>query len=216
LLAVGFTSTLMHYYFDGFIWRMRHSQNCNALVTAETEKETSSWWNSGTVLSPGNVLIRQLIYFGLPMAALTWGALHVWQGSGQSYIQQMYRAQMFSQQGEHAAAAEEARKAYASMRKEIPLAEKLLELKASASNQAQLAFLLYNESLYRNQIMPALDGIRPSSGNMHDHMENVRRAVELMEAALQQPTSLAHPGRDQLTHADAEAIAKSWRRQLLN
>lgn len=216
LLAVGFTSTLMHYYFDGFIWRMRHSQNSNALVAAETEKETSSWWNSGTVLSPGNVLIRQLIYFGLPMAALTWGALHVWQGSGQSYIQQMYRAQMFSQQGEHAAAAEEARKAYASMRKEIPLAEKLLELKASAANQAQLAFLLYNESLYRNQIMPALDGIRPSSGNRQDHMDNVRRAVELMEAALQQPTSLAHPGRDQLTHADAEAIAKSWRRQLLN
>ena len=27
LLAVGFTSTLLHYYFDGFIWKVRHAQN---------------------------------------------------------------------------------------------------------------------------------------------------------------------------------------------
>ena len=27
LLALGFTSTLLHYYFDGFIWKLRHRQN---------------------------------------------------------------------------------------------------------------------------------------------------------------------------------------------
>lgn len=214
LLAVGFTSTLMHYYFDGFIWRMRHSQNSDALISVEKQQESSSWWNNAAVLSPGAVLVRQLIYFGLPMAILTWGALQVWQGSGQSYIQQMYRAQMLSQRGEHTAAADMARKAYASMQKEFPLAEKLLELRPSAANHVQLAFLVFNESLYRNQIMPALDGINPTSMQVQNHVENIRLAIELLESALQKSTSLAHPGREQLSRADAEAIVMSWRRQL--
>jgi hypothetical protein len=40
LLAVGFTSTLMHYYFDGFIWKLRHRQNREGLALA-TERELS-------------------------------------------------------------------------------------------------------------------------------------------------------------------------------
>ncbi len=32
LLAIGFTSTLMHYYFDGFIWKLRHKQNREGLA----------------------------------------------------------------------------------------------------------------------------------------------------------------------------------------
>ena len=33
LLAIGFTSTLLHYYFDGFIWKLRHEQNRENLVS---------------------------------------------------------------------------------------------------------------------------------------------------------------------------------------
>lgn len=38
LLAVGFTSTLMHYYFDGFIWKLRQRQNREGLALT-TERE---------------------------------------------------------------------------------------------------------------------------------------------------------------------------------
>jgi hypothetical protein len=41
LLAIGFTSTLMHYYFDGFIWKLRHKQNREGLALT-SERETSS------------------------------------------------------------------------------------------------------------------------------------------------------------------------------
>jgi len=214
LLAVGFTSTLMHYYFDGFIWRMRHSQNSAALGPQNDVATDRSWWDAVAALSPLKVLSRQLIYFGVPMAVLTWGAMQVWQGSGQSYIQQMYRAQALSQQGDYQTAAEMARAAYGSMQAEMPLAEKLAEIKPTSANEAQLAFLVYNESLYRNQIMPALDGINPSPMQVQNHVENIRLAIELLESALQKSTSLAHPGREHLSRADAEAIAMSWRRQL--
>lgn len=228
LLAVGFTSTLMHYYFDGFMWRFRHQQNREALGLDRTDVPKSEgpestvpkstmrfWWQSAEHLGPGPMFLRQLVYFGVPMAVLTWGALNIWHTGNTSYVQRMYQAQTFSQQGQHEAAADEAREAYASMQAEFPFAEKMVGLKPNASNQAQLAFLVYNHSLYHNLIMPALAGFDPTYAQQVAHLEQVRRAVQLLQNALANGGDLGHPGRDQLSHEDARNIVSSWQRMLL-
>jgi hypothetical protein len=238
LLAIGFTSTLMHYYFDGFIWRVRHQQNREALglqsqtvlskpnaVTMQTDNEalvasadkkssaSFSWWQNVKQVSAVRMFLWQLLYFGVPMGLLTFGAVSVWQGVNSNYISYMYQAQSLSQQGQAEAAAESARSAYASMQKELPIAEKVLELKSSAANKTHLAFLVYNESLYKHKIMPALAGNNPTLTQQQQHKEHLARAIQLLQSAVDQGGSLAHAGRDDFTLEQATAILSSWRRQ---
>lgn len=251
LLAVGFTSTLMHYYFDGFIWRVRHQQNREALnlqdlpvenviredktnvvdflnsshefknVSTESSSywrktaspQISSWWNNAVQITAGRMLLKQLVYFGLPMGILTVGAVSVWDAGNTSYMQYMYQAQALSQQGQASAAEEAARKAYASMKTELPFAKKMVDLKPNSANQAQLAFLVYNESLYENRIMPSLAGVNPTASQQQSHLSAIRNAVELLQNAVMRGEALGHPGRDDFTADEAEKIIKSWRRQ---
>jgi hypothetical protein len=240
LLAIGFTSTLMHYYFDGFIWRVRHQQNSEALGLRERinaapadnanpvgiadrftveqnnsieQKNSMSWWQGATVTHPMKLLMRQLVYFGVPMGVLTIGAVSVWNTASQNYVAQMYKAQSLSQQGQMDAATNSARAAYASMQAQLPAAEKLAELNPRASNQAALAFLIYNESLYRNKIMLALDGNNPTVAQLKTHKDNVVRALHLLQQAVNQGGELGHAGRENLTPAEAQNILDSWRRQ---
>jgi hypothetical protein len=247
LLAVGFTSTLMHYYFDGFIWRVRHQQNRDALNLQDTASELEnrpsledpldtalaasnpalnnsqredhrnsqafSWWNNSSQTTASKMLLKHLLYFGLPMGILTVGAVSVWNAGNTHYMQHMYHAQALSQQGQANAAEEAARQAYASMQAELPFAEKMVDLKPNSANQAQLAFLVYNESLYKNRIMPAIAGLDPGLGQQQAHIVQTRRAVELLQNALVRGEALGHPGREDFTTEDAEKVIASWRRQ---
>lgn len=222
LLVVGFTSTLMHYYFDGFIWRVRHQQNRDALglgnviesARSPESSTTLSWWRNAAQITAGTMLLRQLLYFGLPMATLTWGAVSVWQSGSHGYVGLMYQAQVLSQQGQAESATEAARAAYASMQRELPFAKKIAELKPTAAHEAQLAFLLYNESLYRNHIMPALAGANPTFEQQQTHLVQVRQAAELLLNAVNRGGDPAHPGREQLTAEQARQVALSWQAQV--
>ncbi|MBM3279804.1 MAG: tetratricopeptide repeat protein [Candidatus Handelsmanbacteria bacterium] len=63
------TSTLLHYYFDGFIWKIRerkHQENLGIEAEGtEVEKTTRGWTGYGRETG------RQLVYFGLPVLALS-------------------------------------------------------------------------------------------------------------------------------------------------
>ena len=77
LAAIGFTSTFLHYYYDGFIWKFRHKENQQNLVleetatgdTSTTQQESGhSWWaGQAGSRSPAQVLFRQGLYLGLPI-----------------------------------------------------------------------------------------------------------------------------------------------------
>jgi len=78
LIVLGstvFTSTLLHYYYDGFIWKLRHKENQQNLdlveKTEEQQQEKASWWTASGTLPVGKVLARQALYFLLPMALLS-------------------------------------------------------------------------------------------------------------------------------------------------
>ena len=157
LLAVGFTSTLLHYYFDGFIWKVRHAQNRENLGIGD--ESAVSWWSRARVPGPAAVLTRQLLYFGVPMGLLTAGMLSVG-GAPTNYLQHMYAAEDASRRGEYSRAAEEARLAFTAMRRQLPFAGRIAQLQPTAAREAAYAFLLYNQSYYANVVMPALAGER--------------------------------------------------------
>src|SRR5262245_17966762 len=94
LLALGFTSTLLHYYFDGFIWKLRHSQNREHLSIGNgvraADASTTSWWNARQ-RAPLAMLLRQTLYFGVPLGLLSAGALWVLNGPGANYVGYMLR-----------------------------------------------------------------------------------------------------------------------------
>jgi hypothetical protein len=212
----------MHYYFDGFIWKVRHKQNSEALTTesgsahsvAKSRENAISWWASGTREKPTRVLLRQMLYFGVPMSILTIGALAMWSSPQANYIAHMYRAQALSQQGLQQEAETQARLAYADMNKQMPLAAKLAELSPTSSSEAELAFLIYNQSLYENLVMPQLAGQRLTPGQQSAHRESIRRAEQVLRSAIDRAGSPAHPGRKALTRDEAMQVAASWRTQL--
>jgi hypothetical protein len=237
LLAVGFTSTLMHYYFDGFIWKVRHQQNREALAMADVQMPglsklqssgsasinngpagEASWWTNANKSSAGGMLFRQTLYFGLPMLVLTIGALAAWQAPNQyysqNYISHMYSAQSLASRGLNSQAAQEAHLAFGAMNRQLPFATKMAELQPTAAREAELAFLTYNQSLYENVLLPQLAGKSLDAPRAAAHRSHVEQAVALMSKALEQSEPLNHSGREKLTHDEAQTVVNAWRRQL--
>ena len=225
LLAVGFTSTLLHYYFDGFIWKIRHQQNRENLLSRSEmghemqrpSSQPSSWWSSFRATTPRTMLLRQFVYFGLPMTILTLGAVSVWSAPSTSYMEYMYRAQELSKQGATDAVREAAELAYAAMNEELPVAERIAELDPTAAREAELAFLVYNHSYYEHVVLPAVAGQATTSSSVEaehrdEHRRATQRAADLLDRALAGGGSLAHPGRDRMTREGGVRTLASWRR----
>lgn len=212
LLAIGFTSTLLHYYFDGFIWKIRHEQNREGLNLGTAGEGGCSWWTAAKAPAPSRVLLRQIAYFGIPMAVLTIGAVSVWSAPNVSSIDSMQRAQALSQQGNEAGAIEEAKRAFEAMGRELSVATRRAEIDLSSANQAELAFLIYNHSYYANVVLPSLAGHEVASDAMTAHRRQAAAAADTLDRAIKRGGALAHPGRENITSNDAERLVASWRR----
>jgi hypothetical protein len=158
------------------------------------------------------MLFRQLAYFGVPMAVLTFGAVSVWSAPVSGYLDHMLRAQSLGQQGAMVEAGAEAQRAFAAMETELPLTTRLVEIDPSSSHRAQLAFLIYNRSYYANVVLPQLEGRAAQADAIAAHRQAAAQAAEQLELALERGGSLQHPGRDEFSQADAERMVASWRR----
>jgi len=218
LLALGFTSTLLHYYFDGFIWKLRHSQNREHLdIRSDASAAPSpdvaaatSWWNAKQ-RTPLVMLLRQTLYFGVPLGILSAGALVVLNGPGANYVGYMLRGGTLYQQGRTAEALDEARGALASMQWQLPLARRLVELEPTAEREASLAFLVYNSSRYEQIVIPSLTGGGTDRSGAVRYRDEVREAVGLLEHALERGGPIGDFGGKALRREDAYATLVSWR-----
>jgi hypothetical protein len=209
LLAVGFTSTLTHYYFDGFIWKLRHQQNRENL---QLDRAESSWWSDARPRAAAPVLLRQALYFGLPMAVLTCGALSVWNHRNADYVQHMYRAYDLGAQGLEADAAREGRQAFADMREQLPYMRRLAELQPTSSREAELALLIYNHARYAHVVLPALDGRDVGLKETDSYRAEVEEAIRVLQLAVDRGGSVAHSGREGMTPEAARGMVESWKR----
>jgi hypothetical protein len=209
MIAIGFTSTLTHYYFDGFIWKLRHQQNRENLLP---DRAHTSWWTGARPRSAPEMLLRQMLYFGVPMAILTWGGVAVWSHQNSNYVRHIYRAQELDSQGLRTDAVREGRLAFVAMEQQLPYARRLAELQPNSSREAELAFLIYNHARYAYLVLPSLDGRDPRPAETASYRACVSDAVALMQSAVDRGGSLAHSGREMLTRSDAERMLASWRR----
>jgi len=216
LLAVGFASTLLHYYFDGFIWKLRHRQNRENLGANESRgaDTATSWWSLVQARSPLGVLARQAVYFGVPLTILSAGAYLVLEGPGANYVGYMLRGSVLYSEGQERQAMEQARSALASMEWQLPLARRLAEVQPTAAREAKLAFLLYNRSRYREILIPTLTGGAVSADSLTRHRNNVAEAVRTLERALERGGSLGHSGREEMRREDAIRALWSWKKEL--
>jgi hypothetical protein len=214
LLPIGFTSTLLHYYFDGFIWKLRHRQNGeNLLSEAESARRgtRASSWSEMRVRSAPQVLLRHALYFGVPMGILTWGAVSAWNAQSSGYIEHMFRAQTLHSEGLESAAHGEARVAFGAMQREMPYARRLAELRPTAAREAELAFLIYNRARYEHDVLPAIDGKDVDADEMVAYLTAVQEAIRVLQHAIDLGGSLAHQGREAMTANDAARVLQSWR-----
>ena len=209
LLAVGFTSTLTHYYFDGFIWKLRHQQNRENL---QLDRAESSWWSDSRPRAAAPVLLRQALYFGIPMAVLTCGALSVWNHRNADYVQHMFRAHDLGAQGLEADAAREGRQAFADMREQLPYMRRLAELQPTSSREAELALLIYNHARYAHVVLPALDGRDVGLKETDSYRAEVEEAIRVLQLAVDRGGSVAHSGREGMTPEAARGMVESWKR----
>jgi len=118
LLALGFTSTLLHYYFDGFIWKLRQQQNRDNLEVPSdalargrfTNEPGASRCNVGERRSIPATLLRQALYFGVPLTIVSVGAFAALNGPGMNYVGYMLRGhlRMHTPDGEQTYSAGEA------------------------------------------------------------------------------------------------------------
>jgi len=77
--ALVFTSTLLHYYYDGFIWKVRHKENRQNLAmlgsteqpSAEKTAEHASWWDRRGPVTAATTLGWHCLYFLVPIGILT-------------------------------------------------------------------------------------------------------------------------------------------------
>lgn len=214
LLALGFTSTLLHYYFDGFIWKVRHQQNRENLDMPQAASGgEASWWFHGKPRAPSAVLLRQALYFGVPMLVLTIGAVGVWQRPNAGYVGYMLQAHVLNEQGRVDEASRLAEQALATMTRQLPLAERLAELQPSASRDAELAFLVHDHARYERLLLPTLNGQTVSADARRQYRREIGRAITWLERALTQPGSPAHPGRETLSTDDVRHVIEVWRRE---
>ncbi len=209
LLAVGFTSTLLHYYYDGFIWKVRHQQNHQSLGGTESRE---SWWERAKPRTAVQVFLRQAAYFGIPMAVLTFGATSVWSHRHEGYTDHMYRAQMLQRSGDTRQAEQEARIAFGAMEKQIPYVRRIAELLPTSAHEAELAFLIFNDARYAHVVMPALDGRDVGRREARVYMAGVQEATQVLRSAVDRGGSLMHPGRESMTPDDAQRVIESWSR----
>jgi hypothetical protein len=217
LLALGFASTLLHYYFDGFIWKLRHRQNRENLGGAPdggTDAATTSWWNVARAHAPAGVLARQAAYFGVPLTILSIGAYFVLQGPGANYVGYMLRGSVLYQQGQEQQALEQARTALASMEWQLPLVRRLAEIQPTAAREAKLAFLLYNRAQYREVLIPTLTGAEVNAQSLARFRAGAAEAVATLERALARGGSIGHSGREEMRREDVTRTLASWQDEL--
>jgi hypothetical protein len=219
LLALGFTSTLLHYYFDGFIWKLRHRRNRENLCTAlddgrGADAAATSWWNLARARSPAGVLARQGAYFGVPLTILSFGAYFVLQGPGANYVGYMLRGSVLYEQGQEQQALDQARIGLESMEWQLPLVRRLAEVQPTAAREAKLAFLLYNRSQYREILIPTLTGAEVDLEGPARHRADVAEAVITLERALEREGSIGHSGREEMRREDAYRTLASWMNEL--
>lgn len=196
LFALSFTSLLMHYYFDGFIWKVRHKENQQHLAMLELRTDTvnkpealPSWWDrwrERSSLPWLKTALSHTLYFGLPLGLLTLGAWW-WNPDPEGQVAlRRAEANRLYQRDRIDDAIRQAQRAVDALEEQVPVQRQLVDISPTAANSAHLAFLLHQQAGARLDLA-YLKQEGTEEERKERYHEGVRQAIATLEAALQRP-----------------------------
>jgi hypothetical protein len=211
--ALGFTSTLLHYYYDGFIWKVRHQENRVNLAmeqgTGGCVQPAISWWDSRNTASAGKTLLKQGLYFGVPILLL-WITYAARRGSPDlQAIQQLKTAVQMHREGKEQAGYELAMQALAASQRQLDIEWRMLEIRTVAKHYAHIGHLRYWRARAANEVFRAADPDRAAQTQYWELME----AARALEHALKYPGPYAHAEAARWSRDDVETMLAQCREQ---
>jgi len=223
--AVGFTSTFTHYYYDGFIWKVRHKENRENLAmqgnkpasddrsNSDGEKTpVSSWWDRRNRNTAGATLGRQLVYFGIPFAMLIF--TYIARGeSRRAPLKQIRDAYSATARDEEMLASVEATIGEIDNQMRVVATVAELDVRRRAGHLTYLAELKFAASTARFELLQP-QGQELSAGQLAEHRQQIGDAIRYLEQAL------AIPDVDDFRHregggarAEIKQRLKTWQKR---
>jgi hypothetical protein len=221
LFSLNFTSTLLHYYYDGFIWKFRHRENKQHLAAPGDEDETSqqglSWWDSHDEVTVRGTLFRQFIYFGFPMTILAFTHWSVQEDPVKNPIAHVQRSVSLYNRGLIRESVAEGHIAIAAAERQLAVERQMIDIRPRALHFSYLADLIYIKSYAEKELVAGFE-IQPNSDANdlleQEHKQNVRQAIEALEQALRSPGPYGHRENPNLQRSDIEEKLALWRKEV--
>ena len=202
VFALGFTSTLLHYYYDGFIWKLRHRENQQSLGILPTESKvaTQSWWDGVSRSTARGVFFRQCLYFVPPIVLLS---ATYWVLKDDS-VRNAPIAHTLA-----AASSDEVGAAILAMEDQLEVERAMIQVRPRSKHYTYQADLLYLSSLARMTVTRQL-------GTTSDPLDENRRrslaeAIASLERALEIGPPYGHPEDPTMSLEDVELRLAEWR-----
>jgi len=207
-VAIGFTSTMMHYYYDGFIWKFRHKENQQYLYLneAQTNAPGKSWWDTfrrRTVLATA---ARHALYFGLPLILMGFAIVWVHRQPLRNPSGHIQRIITLRDQGKIEESIHEARIVVAAMDAQLSVERKMNDIRPTAGHFAYAADLLYWKAYLKAKVIE-----QDNPGRRDEMRREIAEAVQTLERALTLPGRLAHRGDKEMTLEGANERLARWR-----
>ena len=196
LIATLFTSNFLHYYYDGFIWKVRHRENrANLEMTDQTSTSESSrplsvrsWWDANMTSGPLPTLFRQTVYFAPPLLFLIVTFWMVNREETQAPMQLL--GQSVSQFRDGRADGSRVEPSLAAAKRQLEVQRRMAEMSSDAHHLTYKADLQYHVSWAQTSLV-MLDR-KPSAAELEAHRRNIIEARNDLEAALEASGELAH------------------------
>jgi hypothetical protein len=215
--ALVFTSTLLHYYYDGFIWKVRHKENRQNLAmldsteqpSAEQTAEHASWWDRRGPVTVATTLGWHCLYFLVPIGILT--ATFFLAGFDRLSPLHEYESRLQNNQLNN----EWVTLLLLEIEDRLSVEEKLMQIRPRASYYGYSAELYYLRAKLRTHQMEK----NPATGYgaallVKEDLLEAKKTLETMLHELKLPPPYAHREKPNWTRQDAELLLQAVRREL--
>jgi hypothetical protein len=205
IFALGFTSTLLHYYYDGFIWEIRHTENQQNLgiLPIESTATTQSWWDGMSRSTAGGVFFRQCLYFVPPVLLLS--------ASFWFLKDDPIRSEPIG----HVAAASSpiaAGAAILAMEDQLEVESAMISIRPRSKHYTYQADLLYTNSLARVWVAEQLG--TTSDLLREERSRSLAEAIASLERALEIGPPYGHAEDPEMSRNNVEGRLLEWRLEL--
>ncbi|MFP6751954.1 MAG: hypothetical protein VB855_09780, partial [Pirellulaceae bacterium] len=217
LAAVMFTSTIMHYYYDGFIWKIRHRENRQNLemedassATTQSQARSGSWWDSDKRGSPRHTLLRQAVYFLPPILFVVVSYFLAIQDEVSRDPLSYARETIIAYEEDPARFQDRVEPALDGLDRQMQIELQMVELrKEDADHLVKLAFM-HN---FYGRLVVRRDPDNPAAIKVC--YQHYQQSVQFLERAITSPGNRYHPETEEpLGEDQVHAIQFFWRNQM--